>query len=69
MMVNFVSTIDSVSEGRIVRFVDKPGGYEIPESPEDIKALVKHSFRAGEPVEITYDDSTRMIVDARPVRR
>ena len=67
MIISFVSTIDSLSEGGIVRFVDKPGGYELPTSPEDIKEVVNHSFHSGTPVEITYDDSNRMIVDARAV--
>ena len=67
MIISFVSTIDSLTEGGVVRFVDKPGGYELPVFPEDIKEVVNQSFHAGTPVEVTYDDSNRMIVDARPV--
>lgn len=66
MIVNFVSVIDSLSEDRVVRFVDKPGGYDIPTSPEDIHDLIYECFHAGRPVEISYDDSTFEIVDARP---
>jgi hypothetical protein len=66
MIVSFVSIIDSLSEGGVVRFVDKPGGYDIPGSPEDIAELIKERFHAGRPVEISYDDATLAIVDARP---
>lgn len=66
MIVTFVSVIDSLSEDGVVRFVDKPGGYAVPQSPEDIAGLIKQRFHAGRPVEISYDDSTLEIVDARP---
>ena len=66
MIVSFVSTIDSLSEDGVVRFVDKPGGYDIPASPEDIGELIRSHFHAGKRVEITYDDSKLEIVDARP---
>ena len=69
MMITFVSVIDSMSEDRVVRFADRPGGYDIPEGPDDIGALIKRCLHAGEPVEITYDDSNYLIVDARPGNR
>ena len=66
MIVTFTSMIDSCTEDGVVRFVDKPGGYGIPNEPEDIGILIRSSFHAGEPIVIAYDDSNYRIVDARP---
>ena len=67
MTVTFISTLDSISEDSVARFVDRPGGYDIPTQPDDIKAILKACFQSGQAVEITCDDSTRLIIDARPV--
>ena len=69
MVVTFVSTIDSMTEDYVVRFVDRPGGYDIPEGPDDIRDLLKACFRSSEMVEITYEASSYEILDARPVDR
>ncbi len=66
MIVSFVSMIDSLSEDGVVRFVDKPGGYDIPPQPEDIGVTIREQFHAGKPVVISYEDSNFGIVDARP---
>ena len=54
MIVSFTSMIDSLSEDGVVRFVDKPGGYDIPAEPEDIGELIRERFHLGKPVAITY---------------
>ena len=66
MMVTFTSVIDSVSEDQVVVFVDKPGGYQMPRGPEDVIECLKDAFVAGKPVEVTYDNKSREIYDARP---
>ena len=66
MIVSFTSMIDSLSEDGVVRFVDKPGGYDIPAQPEDIGETIRERFHAGKAVAITYEDSNFGIVDARP---
>lgn len=68
MIVTFTSTIDSISEGGIVCFTGKPGGYAIPNAPEDIRECILHAFTAAVAVEITYDDHNQAIMDARPHR-
>ena len=69
MMVTFVSTIDSISEGGVVCFVGKPGGYKIPANPEDVGECIRDAFSKAVSVEITYDDKTHDIADARPGKR
>ena len=65
MMITFVSIVDSISEDSVARFVDRPGGYDIPAEPDDIAAILRTCFQTGKSVEITYDDSSRLILDAR----
>jgi len=69
MMVTFVSTIDSISERGVVCFVGKPGGYQIPPNPEDVGECIRDAFSQAVSVEITYDDKTHEIADARPIKR
>ena len=66
MMVTFTSVIDSVSEDNVVVFVDKPGGYQMPKGPEDVIECLRDAFAAGKPVEVTYDNKSREIFDAKP---
>ena len=66
MMVTFTSVIDSVSEDNVVVFVDKPGGYQMPDGPEDVIACVREAFATVKPVEVTYDNKSREIYDAKP---
>lgn len=66
MMVTFTSVIDSVTENNVVVFVDKPGGYQIPKGPEDVIECLKDAFVNGKRVEVTYDNKSREIYDARP---
>lgn len=69
MMVTFISGIDSISEGGLVCFVGKPGGYKIPPAPEDVGLCIREAFAQALSVEITYDDKTHNISDARPGKR
>ena len=66
MLITFMSVIDSISEGGVVSFVDRIDGYRVPQVPEDIAECLRHAFTAGDPVEVTYDDSSLEIHDARP---
>jgi len=69
MMVTFTSSIDSISERGVVCFVGKPGGYKIPSSPEDVGVCIREAFAQAASVEITYDDKTHDISDAKPGKR
>ncbi|MEE2960294.1 MAG: hypothetical protein VYA34_06070 [Myxococcota bacterium] len=66
MFVSFKSVIDSISEDKIISFVNRPGGYRMPEHPEDVRECLKHAFHHGLTVEVTYDDQNYLIQDARP---
>ena len=69
MMVTFISAVDSISERGVVCFVGKPGGYSIPRHPEDVGECIREAFSNAKSVEVTYDDKTHEIADARPGKR
>ena len=68
MFVSFKGVIDSISEDKILSFVNRPGGYHMPEQPEDVLECLKHAFHNGHTVEVTYDNQNYVIQDARPAQ-
>ena len=65
MIVTFTATIDSISEDGVVVFVGKPGGYKVPNEPEDVGQAIVKAFRSGVAVEVHYDDRDGHISDAK----
>lgn len=62
----FTDHVESISEDRVVRFANKPGGYRVVREPGDVFDALKRSLRTGETVEVTFDTQRKIIEDALP---